>query len=157
MADEQGAGDAPLISVIVPVRNGMPWLEHQLSALSAQDVPVEWEVLVADNGSDDATRSCVERWSGRNPRLHLVDASARRGAAATRNIGVASARGSLLAFCDADDVVQPEKNSDLIEQRYRQLKGEIQVIHKPGVGHHPHGLDDPKPVVDFILKHASLP
>ncbi len=58
---------------------------------------------------------------------------------------------------DADDIVPPTKNSDLIEQRYRQLGGEIQIIHKPGIGHHPHGLDDPKPVVDFILKHASPP
>lgn len=56
---------------------------------------------------------------------------------------------------DADDIVQAEKNSDLIEVRYRELKGEIQVIHKPGVGHHPHGLDDPQPVVEFIVKHAS--
>ena len=107
MADEQRTGNFPLISVVVPVRNGMPWLEHQLRALSAQDVPVEWEVLVADNGSDDATRSCVERWSARDPRFHLVDASARRGAAAARNIGVETARGTLLAFCDADDVVRP--------------------------------------------------
>ena len=58
---------------------------------------------------------------------------------------------------DADDVVLPAINSNVIEQRYRQLGGEIQVIHKPGVGHHPHGLDDPQPVVDFILKHASQP
>ena len=56
---------------------------------------------------------------------------------------------------DADDVVWPAKNSDVIEQRYHQLGGEIQIIHKPGIGHHPHGLDEPKPVVDFILKHAQ--
>lgn len=58
---------------------------------------------------------------------------------------------------DADDIVPPAKNSDIIEQRYHQLGGEIQIIHKPGVSHHPHGLDDPKPVVDFILKHSSQP
>ena len=63
--------------------------------------------MVADNGSEDDTRSCVERWSERDTRIHLVDASARRGAAAARNMGVRSARGSLLAFCDADDVVRP--------------------------------------------------
>ena len=107
MADEQGASDPPLISVVVPVRNGMPWIEHQLLALSTQEVPCEWEVVVADNGSEDGTRSCVERWSARETRIHLVDASARRGAAAARNIGVRSARGHLLAFCDADDVVRP--------------------------------------------------
>jgi GT2 family glycosyltransferase len=107
VAEQQGAGDPRLISVVVPVLNGMPWLEDQLTALSGQEVPADWEVMVADNGSQDDTRSCVERWSERDPRIHLVDASSRRGAAAARNMAVRSARGSLLAFCDADDVVRP--------------------------------------------------
>jgi glycosyltransferase involved in cell wall biosynthesis len=107
VADGQGASDRPLLSVVVPVWNGMPWIEHQLLALSSQDVPAEWEVVVADNGSDDGTRACVERWSARDSRIHLQDASARRGAAAARNTGVRAARGEFLAFCDADDVVRP--------------------------------------------------
>jgi GT2 family glycosyltransferase len=107
VGDGQGTSDPPLISVMVPVLNGMPWLEHQLLALSTQQVPVEWEVMVADNGSEDETRACVARWTERDPRIHLVDASAGRGAAVARNVGVRSARGSLLAFCDADDVVGP--------------------------------------------------
>jgi len=54
---------------------------------------------------------------------------------------------------DADDVVPPAENAAIVEQRYKALGGTIQVIHKPGVGHHPHGLDDPAPVVKFILEH----
>ena len=54
-----------------------------------------------------------------------------------------------------DKVVPVEENSDIIEQRYKALGGNIQVIHKPGVGHHPHSLKDPKPIVDFFLKHTS--
>ena len=107
MADERQTGEPPLISVVVPVRNGMPWVEDQLRALADQQVEVDWEVVVAENGSDDGTRSCVQRWSERCPRIHLVDASARRGAGAARNIGVRAARGRLLAFCDSDDVVRP--------------------------------------------------
>jgi GT2 family glycosyltransferase len=107
VAEEHETSDRALISVVVPVRNGMPWIEHQLRALSTQEVPAEWEVVVADNGSHDGTRGCVQRWSDLQPRIRLVDASARRGAAAARNIGVRSARGRLLAFCDADDVVRP--------------------------------------------------
>ena len=57
---------------------------------------------------------------------------------------------------DADDVVPPAENTAIIESRYKKLGGTIQVIHKPGVGHHPHGLDDPTPVVDFILKHTGI-
>jgi glycosyltransferase involved in cell wall biosynthesis len=107
MADERESSERPLVSVVVPVLNGMPWVEHQLRALAAQQLAVDWEVVVADNGSDDGTRSCVMRWSERNSRIHLVDASARRGEAAARNIGVRAARGRFLAFCDADDVVRP--------------------------------------------------
>ena len=107
MADEQDASDLPLITVVMPVLNGMPWVEHQLSALCVQEAPGEWEVIVADNGSVDSTRSCVQQWSKRDPRVRLVDASARPGPGAARNIGVAAARGEILVFCDADDVVRP--------------------------------------------------
>lgn len=51
---------------------------------------------------------------------------------------------------DTDDVVPVTENTGLIESRYQALGGRIQVIHKPGVGHHPHGLDNPAPVVTFI-------
>jgi pimeloyl-ACP methyl ester carboxylesterase len=55
---------------------------------------------------------------------------------------------------DADNVVPFAENTAIIEERYRKLGGEIQVIHKPGVGHHPHGLDDDTPVVNFIVEHV---
>ncbi len=58
---------------------------------------------------------------------------------------------------DADDVVPPAENAELIDARYRALGGESVVIRKPGVGHHPHGLDDPAPVVEFILRHNPQP
>ena len=51
---------------------------------------------------------------------------------------------------DADLVVPIAENSNVIEQRYQALGGPMKVIHKPGVGHHPHALDDPRPIVDFI-------
>jgi hypothetical protein len=55
---------------------------------------------------------------------------------------------------DTDDVVPVSENTAIIEQRYTTAGGTIRVIHKPGIGHHPHGLDDPKPVVDFIRAAA---
>ena len=58
---------------------------------------------------------------------------------------------------DADNVVPVAENTAILQARYKQLGGEIQVIHKPGVGHHPHGLDDPTPVVDFIVSHTVKP
>ncbi len=46
------------------------------------------------------------------------------------------------------------KHTAIIEQRYKALGGTIHVFHKPSVGHHPHGLDDPTPVVDLIKTYT---
>jgi len=55
----------------------------------------------------------------------------------------------------ADTVVPIEENSDIVEKRYKKLGGKITVIRKPGMDHHPHSLEDPKPIVDFILTHTA--
>jgi glycosyltransferase involved in cell wall biosynthesis len=96
-----------VISVIVPVRNGMPWLEQQLRALAEQTCSEPWEVIVADNNSTDQSGSVVQKWINRSPSVRLIDASKAHGPGGTRNAGVALAHGDLLAFCDADDVVGP--------------------------------------------------
>lgn len=61
----------------------------------------------------------------------------------------------LHVFGEADPVVPWEENTGVLAERYRQLGGSITLIPKPGIGHHPHGLADPTPIVDFILKHAA--
>ncbi|MFI4875650.1 MAG: GDSL-type esterase/lipase family protein [Blastopirellula sp. JB062] len=61
----------------------------------------------------------------------------------------------LHVYGDADQVVPWEENTGIIAERYKKLGGDIQLIAKPGVGHHPHGLEDPTPIVDFIAQHAT--
>ena len=68
---------------------------------------------------------------------------------------LAKAKVPLLhVFGDADDVVPWEENTGLIAERYKKLGGDITLIRKPGIGHHPHGLEDSTPIVEFIVKHA---
>jgi len=57
---------------------------------------------------------------------------------------------------DADVAAPVEENSDRVEQRYRELGGTIEVIRKPGQGHHPHSLRNPQPIVDFLLSHRPV-
>lgn len=53
-----------------------------------------------------------------------------------------------------DKVVPVDENTTLIEKKYHALKGTIKVIKKPGLGHHPHSLKDPAPILEFIDKIA---
>jgi pimeloyl-ACP methyl ester carboxylesterase len=56
---------------------------------------------------------------------------------------------------DADVVVPVAENTAVLAARYRALGGSIEIISKPGIGHHPHSLTDPTPIVTFILQHTS--
>ncbi len=64
----------------------------------------------------------------------------------------------LINVCGAADKVVPIKeNTHIMQKRYNELGGLIKVIEKEGVGHHPHSLKNPKPIVDFILEHTLSP
>jgi pimeloyl-ACP methyl ester carboxylesterase len=54
---------------------------------------------------------------------------------------------------DADDVVPWQENTGVLQQRYQALGGHVELIVKKGVGHHPHGLPDPTPIVDYIVRN----
>jgi len=69
---------------------------------------------------------------------------------------LAKAKVPILHVCgDADTVVPMSENTDIIARRYRALGGSIKVIAKKGVGHHPHSLTDPTPIVEFVVEHAG--
>ncbi len=54
---------------------------------------------------------------------------------------------------DADTTVPYDENTMVLKARYEALGGHVKLIVKHGVGHHPHSLEDPTPIVGFILKH----
>jgi len=56
---------------------------------------------------------------------------------------------------DADEVVPVDENTNPFETRIKNAGGDISVIHKKGIGHHPHSLANPTPIVDFILKSTG--
>ncbi len=62
----------------------------------------------------------------------------------------------LHVYGEADEVVPWDENTGLLASRYRKLGGRIDLIAKPGVKHHPHSLLDPEPIVEFIVRNASL-
>jgi cellulose synthase/poly-beta-1,6-N-acetylglucosamine synthase-like glycosyltransferase len=96
--------DTPAVSVIVPVHDGAATIRTCVEALLAQRMPRDaYEVLVVDNRSTDATRAIVAGYP-----VTLLDERRTQSSYAARNRGVAAARGSLLAFTDADCVPEAD-------------------------------------------------
>jgi len=106
--DPTDPAEGCVVSVVVPVGDIDPTLAEQLTALAAQTLAERWELVLAAN----RPRLAVDhRWAellaGLDPErivTRVVDASQVRSASYARNTGAAAATGSLLVFCDGDDV-----------------------------------------------------
>ena len=94
----------PDVSVIMPVRNGEPYVREAIDSVLTQG-GVRLELLVVDDGSADGTLDTLAAYG---PRLTLLRASG-AGAYRTRNAAARIARGRWLAFIDADDRWRPGK------------------------------------------------
>lgn len=105
------------VSVVIPALNEADGIARQLRALDAQVFDSSWEVVVADNGSTDDTRSVVESFQSKHFLLRWIDASGRRGINHARNEGVAKSVGNRILLCDGDDEVEPGWLSALADQR----------------------------------------
>lgn len=104
--------DSPVVSVIIPAYNTARWIGEQLGSLRAQLDAPPFEVLVCDNNSTDGT-AATARAAADGLDLRIIDASGPPSAAHARNCGAQEARGSLLLFCDSDDLVDSHWVSEL--------------------------------------------
>ncbi|MEU6725180.1 glycosyltransferase family 2 protein [Nonomuraea wenchangensis] len=96
----------PLLSVIVPFHNVEPYITECLKSLAVQTLD-DLEVVMVDDGSADGSRRVAEDFAAADPRFVLVT-QRNQGPGPARNAGIRLARGTYLAFADADDVVPPE-------------------------------------------------
>ena len=97
----------PLVSVVLPVRDGAVTLDAGLQSLRAQTFP-HFEVLVVDDGSRDATARVARAWEQRDDRFRLVRTPP-GGIVAALQRGLAESRGQYIARMDADDASHPER------------------------------------------------
>ena len=91
------------VSVIVPARNAEATLGQTLASIAAQTY-TDWEVVVVDDGSTDATADIARSFAGA---LVLLSHSESMGPSAARNTAARRAGGELLAMLDADDEWRP--------------------------------------------------
>ena len=117
MPDTATRPDADLVSVIIPVRNGVPFVGEAIASALAQDHPAI-EVLVVDDASTDGTATWVHTRFG--DRVRVLSRRDHAGPSAARNHGIAAAQGVFLQFLDADDTLPPSKIARQIDRLRRE-------------------------------------
>lgn len=107
-----------LVSVIVPAYNCADFIHQALDSALAQEVPVE--ILVINDCSPDDLDPVMEKYQ-QIPQICYLKNERNMGVAATRNRGIALAKGTHIAFLDSDDYWAPDK-----------LKKQLQLMEKTG-------------------------
>lgn len=112
-------GNMPLISVIVPVYNVVPFLRDCVESILNQTYE-HLEVLLIDDGSTDESGRICDEYARADSRVVVIHKE-NQGAAHTRNVGIAQAHGEYIMFVDSDDWIDRDMCSLLIEavSRYK--------------------------------------
>lgn len=153
--------DNPIVSVVIPVFNGAPFVSHAVASIREQSVK-EVEIIVVDDGSTDGTQAVLtelERTHG--IRWYQQDHG---GPARSRNRGIDAARGEFIALLDCDDVWLPDK----LEAQLSIMRGDASVglVHTDfdvvdehgAVLEHVLARQSPEPIVQaFVGGHTALP
>lgn len=94
----------PAFTVLIPTHNRAELVARALRSIAAQTF-TDYEVVVVDDGSTDATAAFLE--SVRSARIRVLRNDPARGASAARNRGIEAARGEWIVFLDDDDEMRP--------------------------------------------------
>lgn len=98
---------APTVSILMPVRNEARFLSAAVGSLLRQTFS-DWELVVVDDGSTDATPALLAAFAAQDPRIRVLTPG-QQGLVAALNHGLAACRAMLVARMDGDDISHPER------------------------------------------------
>lgn len=97
-----------LVSIIMPAYDAAEYICESIESVMQQTYP-NWELLVIDDASHDATHEAVEESRNGDERIKIHKLPTNQGAGFARNIGIKASRGDYICFLDADDIWKPQK------------------------------------------------
>ncbi len=131
---------SPTLSVVLPVRNAGPFIADALVSLQ-RNADDDFEFVVVDDGSTDATPEIIDDFVGELPGLRVVRHEAAAGLADARNAGLDQARGRYVTFLDGDDWLAPgylgelvsaidDLGCDFVRVDHVQVEGRKRLTHR---------------------------
>jgi len=143
------------VSVIIATRNRATYLELALASLERQLFPsAHWEVVVADDASDDNTSQVLEEYIVRG-RLHLRRhrSEIQRGFSYARNKALESARGAIIVFLREDEIAAPQM---LMQHLRHHVSGAVFVIGNTSLSVHSHVFSPMDAELDGVILQRFL-
>ena len=107
MAIKKPIDARPLVSIVTPSYNSEKFISETIASVQKQTV-TDWELLIVDDASSDATVTKIKRLQAEDSRIKCFSLKENKGPAHARNLGIQKARGKYLTFLDADDLWFPE-------------------------------------------------
>lgn len=98
----------PLVSILIPTFNSENFISEAIRSVQNQTY-TNWEIIVVDDCSTDATLSLIVELALKDSRIHYSKLDVNSGTGAARNLALAAAKGQYIAFLDADDLWKPNK------------------------------------------------
>ena len=114
-SDAQPSGTALAVSVLLPAHNEAKVIGQTIESVLDTQYGGALEVIVVDDGSQDATAAVVAQAAARDPRVRLIRQE-KRGKAAALNTALRAARSDILVMLDADTLFQPDTIPHLLTQ-----------------------------------------
>ena len=103
--------------------------------------------LYSGKGSPEAWKTCLAAYG-----LDSVSVESLENIPLNNCVVIAKAGIPVIhVYGDADLVVPHEENTTSLAKNFKAAGGTIKLIPKAGIGHHPHSLEDPSPIIDFIM------
>src|SRR5258705_6660349 len=96
----------PLISVVMPVHNALPFLNESIRSILEQTL-TDFEFVVLDDASTDGSAELLRKWSQRDGRIQLYESKQRLGLSGFSNGVDVNARASMVTRMDAVDFANP--------------------------------------------------
>lgn len=109
----EGVSALPTVSIILPAYNAQAYLERAVQSVRTQYY-TDWELLLIDDGSMDATPEMCDRFAADDARIRVIHKE-NAGVSCARNDGIDAAAGELIAFLDADDWYETDYLSAMLD------------------------------------------
>jgi teichuronic acid biosynthesis glycosyltransferase TuaG len=109
----------PLVSIIMPSYNSEKTIAQSIDSVLAQSYS-NWQLLITDDKSSDATVSIINDYIAKDKRISLFQNNENLGAGGSRNRSIEEANGKYIAFLDSDDLWHTNKLAVQIDYMLQQ-------------------------------------